>query len=152
MFNRRVLLGVIAFLLALFIGKAFAFSNFSLTTGTVDSYDFGNFGPGYAVPGTVLINGFTLRPGESSGWHYHKGQSYVIVVHGTLTEADVDGPNHCSSRQDVSGSAFVETPGHVHNVTNNGNDVVLVWWATVFPEIDGIQSGGTYAASAPSCN
>jgi len=49
-------------------------SNISFHTGTVASYDFGGFGPGYPVPGTIQIHAFTMQPGDTTPWHYHRGE------------------------------------------------------------------------------
>ena len=140
-------------------GTAWALSNISLNLGTVASYDFGGFVPGYPVPGTIQIHAFTMNPGDSVPWHYHKGVSYVILAHGTLTEQHVVGPDQCESEEVPAGSAFVESPGQVHNVTNTGTGRATIWWATIFPKSDGIvrfspefKAGGVYFVNAPNCN
>src|SRR5262249_31273281 len=127
----------IAFITVL-AGTAWALSNVTLKLGTVASYDFGGFGPRYPVPGTVQIPAFAMTPGDSVPWHYHKGTSYVILAHGSLTEEHLVGPDECVSEEVPAGSAFVESPGQVHLVTNTGHDVAVIWWATIFPESDGI--------------
>jgi len=104
------------------------------------------------VPGTVVVEGFTMSPGETVGWHYHKGLSYIIVLRGSVTEQELVGPDRCQTHQDTAGRAFLETPGHVHNVTNNGPDTAVIWWATVFPKSDGLEADGTYPVDPPSCN
>src|SRR5215467_2677232 len=140
-------------------GTAWALSNITLKLGTVASYDFGGYGPGYPVPGTIQIHAFTMNPGDAIPWHYHKGVSYVILAHGTLTERHLTGANECASEQVTNGSAFVESPGQVHSVTNTGNDVAVIWWATIFPKSDPIvqftpqfKAGGVYPVNPPSCN
>jgi hypothetical protein len=140
-------------------GTAWALSNIALKLGTVASYDFGGFGPGYPVPGTIQIHAFTMNPGDTLPWHYHKGVSYVILARGALTEQHRVGPHQCSSEEVTAGSAFVESPGQVHTVTNTGDDVAVIWWATIFPKSDGIvrftpefSAGGVYPVTAPSCN
>jgi len=146
-------------LLTAVAGTAWALSNVNLKLGTVASYDFGGFGPGYPVPGTIQIHTFTMNPGDALPWHYHKGVSYVILAHGTLTEQHLVGPGQCASEEVAAGSAFVESPGQVHNVINAGHDRAVIWWATVFPESDGVvrfthdfRAGGVYPVNAPNCN
>jgi len=154
----KIALGM-AGLLTFMVGTALALSSVSFTTGTVSSYDFGSFGPGYAVPGTIQIQGFTMKPGDTIPWHFHKSLSYVILLRGSLTEEHITGPNECASEELTAGSAFAESPGVVHSVTNTGNSVAVIWWATVFPKSDGIvqfspefKTGGVYPASTPNCN
>ena len=150
---------VVTGLVTVLVGTALALSSISFTIGTVASYDFGGFGPGYPVPGTIQIQAFTMKPGDTVPWHYHKGVSYVILKHGTLTEQHIVGPDQCASEELTAGSAFVEAPAQVHSVTNTGNDVAVIWWATIFPKSDGIvqftpefKSGGVYPVNAPNCN
>jgi len=146
-------------LVTILAGTALALSNIALKLGTVASYDFGGYGPGYPVPATIQIHAFKMNPGDTVPWHYHKGVSYVILAHGTLTEQHVVEPGQCASEEVTSGSAFIENPGHVHSVTNAGNDVAVIWWATIFPASDGIvhfshefKAGGVYPVNAPNCN
>jgi quercetin dioxygenase-like cupin family protein len=157
--TRRIAAAVVIALTTIFVGTALALSNISFTTGTAASFDFGAFGPGYPVPGTVQIQAFTVAPGETFPWHFHKATSYVILVRGTLTEQHVTGPDQCASEEFGAGTAFVESPGAVHTVTNTGTNAAVVWWATVFPQSDGVpqftpsfKSGGSYPADVPICN
>ena len=155
----RIAAGVVMALTTVLVGTAFALADISFSTGTTGSFDFGAFGPGYAVPGTVQIQAFTLAPGETIPWHFHKATSYVVVARGTLAEQHVAGPNQCHSEEVTAGSAFIEPAGAVHTVTNRGPGSALIWWATVFPESDGVarftpsfKSGGVYPADVPICN
>jgi len=157
--RRRIAAGVVIALTTVLVGTGFALSNISFVTGTTANYDFGGFGPGYPVPGTVQIQAFTVAPGETIPWHFHKATSYVVLLRGTLTEEHVSGPNQCASEEVSAGSAFVEPAGAVHTVTNTGREVAVVWWATIFPQSDGVvrftpsfTSGGTYPADVPTCN
>jgi quercetin dioxygenase-like cupin family protein len=157
--NRKRTIGILVVLITVVVGSAFALSNVALLLGTVPAYDFGISGPGYPVPATVQIHAFTVRPGESLPWHFHKATSYVILAHGKLTEEHLVGPNQCVSEEFAGGTAFVEGPGEVHNVKNTGNNVAVIWWATVFPQSDGIvefapgfRAGGVYPVPTPNCN
>ena len=161
--NRRkakIVICVIAAVVTVFVGTGFALSNIALTLGTVASYDFGIFGPGQPVPGTVQIHVFTMRPGDAVPWHFHKAPSYVILKRGTLTEQHFDPQTRqCVSESVTAGNAFVEPPGLVHHVTNTGNEDAVIWWSTVFPKTDGIAEfspafrvGGVYPVPPPSCN
>lgn len=150
--SRRVRMsaGIAIGLVTVLAGTALAISNITFKLGTISSYDFGGFGPGYPVPGTIQIQGFKMNPGETVPWHFHKGVSYVILAHGTLTEQHVVGPDQCASEELTQGNAFVENPGQVHTVSNTGRDVAAIWWATIYPKSDG--PGGIYPATPPNCN
>ena len=155
----KISIGIVLGLMTILAGTALALSTISFTIGTVAGYDFGSFGPGYPVPGTIQIQAFTMKPGDAIPWHYHKGASYVILARGTLTEQHLLGAERCASEELTAGSAFVEPAGLVHTVTNSGNDVAVIWWTTIFPKSDGIvrfspefRSGGVYPVDAPNCN
>ena len=156
--KRKIAAGVVIALTTVLVGTAYALADISFTTGTT-SYDFGAFGPGYPVPAIVQIQGFTVAPGESFPWHFHKATSYVVLARGTLTEQHVSGLNQCASEEFTAGAAFVEPAGAVHTVTNTGRSSATIWWATVFPESDGVaqftpsfKSGGVYGVPVPICN
>ena len=100
-----------------------------------------------------------MAPGETSPWHFHKATSYVVLLRGTLSEQHATSPTQCELEEFSARAAFVEPPGAVHTVTNPGPGVATIWWATVFPQSDGVaqftpsfESGGVYPADAPSCN
>lgn len=147
--RRKITVSVVVALVTLLAGTALAISNLRFKLGTIASYDFGAYGPGYPVPGTIQIQGFRMEPGETVPWHYHKGVSYVILSHGTLIEKHVIGANQCASEKVRAGNAFVEGPGQVHTVTNTGKGEAVIWWATIFPQSDG--PGGIYPADDPNC-
>ncbi len=154
----RFLAGLVMALATILVGMAFALSNISLNLGTIASYDFGGYGPGYPVPATIQIHAFRMNPGDAIPWHYHKAVSYVILARGTITEQHLVGADQCASEEVTAGSAFVESPGQVHTVTNTGNETAVVWWATVFPQSDGVvqftpqfKAGGVYPIEAPNC-
>jgi hypothetical protein len=156
--KRKLILGTLIGLVTVLVGSAIALSNIALILGTIPAYDFGVAGPGYPVPATVQIHAFTMKPGDTVPWHYHKGLSYVILAHGTLTEEHLVGPS-CDSEEFTQGSAFAESAGQIHTVKNTGNSVAVIWWATLFPRSDGIvefapgfKVGGVYPVPAPNCN
>jgi len=125
---------------------------YCLCQGTVADYDFGAFGPGYPVPGTVQIQALTFKPGDVVPFHFHKGLSYVILVKGNLTEQELEGQNACGPiNQFAAGTAFVETPGRIHSVTNPGPGAAIIYWATIFPKDD--PDGPTkFVDPQPNCN
>jgi quercetin dioxygenase-like cupin family protein len=143
-------------LVAILASTVFALSNISLTLGSTE-YDFGDGNP---IPATVQIHVFTMKPGDTIPWHFHKAPSYVILKRGTLTEQHYDQQTgQCHSEQVTAGNAFVEPPGLVHTVTNTGNGDAIIWWSTVFPESDGVveftpsfKVGGVYLVAPPNCN
>ena len=168
MINTRKIAGATLGVLTILAGTAFALSNISLTLGSVPgSYDFGTINlttggtdPVGTRPATVQIHTFTVKPGETINWHYHRGLAYVVIEHGTLSEQHLDG-NSCSAWVAFgAGSAFVEEPGDVHRVANTGKGDAVVTWATAFPTEDGVFQilpqftvGGVYPApNPPSCN
>jgi hypothetical protein len=157
--KRKLMISTLMVLVTILFGSAFALSNITLLLGTIPAYDFGVAGPGYPVPATVQIHAFTMKPGDTVPWHYHKGLSYVILAHGTVTEEHQAGPDTCASEEFMQGSAFAESPGQIHSVKNTGNSVAVIWWATVFPKSDGIAEfasafkvGGVYPVPPPNCS
>jgi len=137
---------------AVLAATAFAFATMWTLQGTVADYDFGAFGPGYPVPGTVQIQALTFKPGDVVPFHFHKGLSYVILVKGNLTEQELEGQNACGPiNQFAAGTAFVETPGRIHSVTNPGPGAAIIYWATIFPKDD--PDGPTkFVDPQPNCN
>ena len=157
--KRKQAIGTLICLMTVMVASAFALSNIALFLGTVPAYDFGVAGPGYPVPATVQIHAFVMKPGDVIPWHFHKATSYVILARGQLTEEHLIGPNQCASEEFTGGAAFVESPGQAHSVKNTGSNVAVIWWATVFPQSDGIvefapgfKAGGVYPVQAPDCD
>ena len=61
----------------------------------------------------------TVEPGGSSGWHSHPGGAIIVVKQGRspFTKRSVaSARSRCTPR----GQAFLERPGGVDQVTNNG--------------------------------
>ena len=145
---------------AILAGTTLGLSNISLTLGTTPSYDFGsNFGG--TQPATIQLHTFTVNPGETIPWHYHKAISYVVLERGTLTETHIDeSSGACVSAQFSDGDGFVEQPGDVHTVTNTGEHRAVITWATAFPTSDPLlqvnrrfTAGGIYfPENPPNCN
>jgi quercetin dioxygenase-like cupin family protein len=157
--SRTQKITVVVLTLTLMAATAVAFSNVSLTLGNSPNVDFGsNFGGGQ--PATVQIHTFTMQPGDTIPWHFHKSMSYVVLERGTLSETHVDeGSGKCVSEDFTAGTAFVEQPGEVHTVTNSGKSVAIITWATAFPTSDGLLRikpqftvGGLYVVPAPTCS
>jgi len=153
----KVISAVVAIsLVTILATTAFALSNISLTLGSTE-YDFGD---GNLIPATVQIHEFTMKPGDTIPWHFHKASSYVILKRGTLTETHYEPQTgQCHSEEVTAGNAFVEPPGLVHTVTNTGNGDAIILWSTVFPQSDGVveftpsfKVGGVYLVQPPNCN
>lgn len=75
----------------------------SLTLGSLpSSYDFGTINlttgdtdPVGTKPATVQVHTFTVKPGETIDWHYHRALAYVVIEHGTLSEQHLNGNGTC---------------------------------------------------------
>jgi quercetin dioxygenase-like cupin family protein len=63
----------------------------------------------------------TIAPGGQTGWHAHPGPVFVSVQSGVATEYSGDDPT-CTPVVHPTGTGFVETTGHVHDVRNEGSD------------------------------
>jgi quercetin dioxygenase-like cupin family protein len=170
MSSKRKIAGatVVVGVLTILAGTAFALSNISLTLGSLAEYDFGtiNLTTGDidqvgTKPATVQFHTFTVKPGETINWHYHRALAYVVIEHGTLSEVHANPDGTCSAPLTFGeGSAFVEEPGEVHKVSNTGRGAAVVTWATAFPTEDGVHQvlpqftvGGVYPPpNPPTCN
>ena len=101
-------------------------------------------------PATVQVHTFTVKPGETIDWHYHRALAYVVIEHGTLSEQHLNGNGTCSAWVAFgAGSAFVG-PGEVHKVTNTGKGEAVITWATAFPTEDGVFKFSLSSQSAAS--
>ena len=67
-------------------------------------------------PADVVMTKATFEPGDTGTWHYHPDPVYIVVTAGTLTKTDGCG----NVEQYSAGDAFVENPGVVQQVTNQG--------------------------------
>lgn len=84
----------------------------------------------------VVAQTITFQPGGSSGWHSHPGPVFVVVKSGTLTRYDGASPT-CASVQTSAGQTFLELPGHVGAVRNEGSTPVEVWVTYLAPQPSG---------------
>jgi quercetin dioxygenase-like cupin family protein len=73
-----------------------------------------------------------VNPGGSSGWHSHPGGAIIIVKQGELTVYRSVGSD-CQTTTYTAGQAFIERPGEVDDVLNNGQ-VPYVLYVT-FPRV-----------------
>ena len=66
----------------------------------------------------LYVQSNVWKPGGSTGWHTHPGQSLIIVTAGTLTGYEADDPN-CKPSVHRQGMGFVDFGGnHVHILRN----------------------------------
>jgi len=80
----------------------------------------------------IAMAQITVNPGGSSGWHSHPGGAIIIVQAGTLTTYRSVG-RRCEATTYTAGQAFIERPGEVDQVVNNGS-VPYVLYVT-FPRV-----------------
>jgi quercetin dioxygenase-like cupin family protein len=70
----------------------------------------------YKAPLDVTALRVTLPPGASTGWHRHPGPGFMVVVQGAVTLY----ANDCTKTTYTKGQAYVEVPGLVNLVRNDG--------------------------------
>jgi quercetin dioxygenase-like cupin family protein len=80
----------------------------------------------------IAMAQITVVPGGSSGWHSHPGGAIIIVKQGELTVYRAIG-SQCDVTTYGAGDAFVERPGEVDQVVNNGT-IPYVLYVT-FPRV-----------------
>ena len=80
----------------------------------------------------VAMAQITVLPGGSSGWHSHPGGAIVVVKSGSLTVFRSLG-SQCQTETYGAGQAFIERPGEVDDVFNEGA-VPYVLYVT-FPRV-----------------
>ena len=91
----------------------------------------------------VAMAQITVQPGGSSGWHAHPGGAIIVVKEGALTVYRSIG-SQCQIETYSAGEAFVEMPGEVDQVVNNGT-VPYVLFVT-FPAVP---QGGSARTDVP---
>ena len=92
----------------------------------------------------VAVATITVAPGGSSGWHSHPGGAIIVVKEGTLTVYESIG-HHCEVETYSAGQAFIERPGEVDQVVNNGTARYVLW--VTFPDVP---AGGSPRTDEPN--
>ena len=69
-------------------------------------------------PLEVFTQTITIQPGGTAGWHSHPGPQFVVVKSGTVTMYLVEAS--CAPKVFTVGDAWIDLPGMVHTVTNEG--------------------------------
>lgn len=68
----------------------------------------------------VYVQSNVWRPGGSTGWHSHPGDSLIIVTAGAVTDYEGHDPD-CKPHVYTKGMGFVDPGGgHVHILRNEG--------------------------------
>jgi quercetin dioxygenase-like cupin family protein len=67
----------------------------------------------------IVMVQLTVEPGGSSGWHSHPGGAIIVVKQGSITVHKAVG-SQCQIETYSAAQAFLERPGEVDQVTNNG--------------------------------
>jgi quercetin dioxygenase-like cupin family protein len=82
----------------------------------------------------IVMVQLTVEPGGSSGWHSHPGGAIIVVKQGSITVHKAVG-SQCQIETYSGGQAFLERPGEVDQVTNNGTIpyILLVTFPRVPP-------------------
>jgi quercetin dioxygenase-like cupin family protein len=82
----------------------------------------------------IVMVQLTVEPGGSSGWHSHPGGAIIVVKQGSITVHKAIG-SQCQIETYSAGQAFIERPGEVDQVTNNGTIpyILLVTFPRVPP-------------------
>jgi len=90
-----------------------------------------------------ILRRITIQPGGTTGWHYHDGTIYGLIVQGTLTHSN----STCATDGIYkAGSKIVEAGGadHVHIGRNLGSRPVVIEALFVDP------AGSPLAEDAPN--
>jgi quercetin dioxygenase-like cupin family protein len=80
----------------------------------------------------VVMAQITVEPGGSSGWHSHPGGAIIVVKQGTPTVYRAIG-SQCQSTTYGAGDAFIERPGEVDDVLNEGTAPYVLY--VTFPRV-----------------
>jgi quercetin dioxygenase-like cupin family protein len=80
----------------------------------------------------VVMAQITVDPGGSSGWHSHPGGAIIVVKQGAPTVYRAIG-GQCLRRTYGAGDAFIERPGEVDDVLNEGTAPYVLY--VTFPRV-----------------
>lgn len=83
----------------------------------------------YKTSWDVTTLRITLPPGASTGWHRHPGPGFMVVTAGAVTIYADD----CSKKTYTKGSSYVEVPGLVNLVRNDGTEPAVFVGTFVVP-------------------
>lgn len=83
----------------------------------------------YSTPWDVTTLRITLPPGGSTGWHRHPGPGFMTVVSGAVTVY----ANDCTKKTYARGQSYVEVPGLVNLVRNDGTEPAVFVGTFVVP-------------------
>jgi len=83
----------------------------------------------YKTPWDVVTLRITLPPGGNTGWHRHPGPGFMTVTQGSVTVF----ANDCTKTTYTRGQSYVEVPGLVNLVRNDGAEPAVFVGTFVLP-------------------
>ncbi len=83
----------------------------------------------YNGPLDVTTLRITLPPGGTTGWHRHPGPGFMAVTQGAVTVY----ANDCTKTTYTKGQSYVEVPGLVNLVRNDGTEPAVFVGTFVVP-------------------
>ena len=83
----------------------------------------------YQSPWDVTTLRITLPTGASTGWHRHPGPGFMTVTQGSVTVY----ANDCTKTTYTKGQSYVEVPGLVNLVRNDGTEPAIFVGTFVVP-------------------
>lgn len=98
----------------------------------------------YTAPWDVTALRITLPPGASTGWHRHPGPGFMAVTQGAITIY----ANDCTKTTYSKGQAYVEVPGLVNFVRNEGSEPAVFVGSFVVPTTASLRLD----VPSPPCN
>jgi quercetin dioxygenase-like cupin family protein len=96
----------------------------------------------------IAMAQITVDPGGSSGWHSHPGGAIIVVKQGSLTVHKAIG-SQCLIETYSAGQAFIERPGELDQVTNNGTIPYIL--LVTFPRVPQSESPRTDQPDPGTC-